>query len=392
MKNKTSWFYRHFLDNRFAIAAFNVLLVLLVLWLFTKIGWVFTPITHFIGIVAPPFVFAGILYYMLNPIVNWLDRHKVNRNLAIGLVFLGVLALLVLAIVKLVPPIERQVTSMVNDWPTYWNAFNQWVTELNERQDLISQADLNQLGEEIKAAVSGREGLIVTGTVTQIQNLVGVVGNVVITVGTAPIILFFMLKDGRKFPKLLLTVVPVKLRKSVGEMLHEMNEKVGSYVQGQLTVAMAVAIIFMIGYSVIGLRFALVLGLIAGPLNLIPYFGSALAMVPALIVGLMASPKMFLLVIVVFLCEWLLETQLISPFVMGSKLEMHPITIVVVLLTAGNMFGLAGVILGIPGFAVLRIIAVRLFKWYQQVSGLYAEPGESVPWPAPQPNQESVKK
>ncbi|WP_225046727.1 AI-2E family transporter [Lacticaseibacillus kribbianus] len=391
MKSKTSWFYRHFLDNKFAITAFNLLLALLVVWVLTKIGWVFKPVGNFIGIVAPPFVFAGILYYMLAPIVNWLTRRKVNRNLAIALVFLGVLALLVLAVVKLVPPIERQISSMVNDWPSYWGAFTRWLTDLNDSQDLIAQKDLNQLGNEIMAAVSGREGLIVSGTITQIQNLVGVVGNVAITVGTAPIILFFMLKDGAKFPGLVLPIIPVKLRQSVGEMLHEMNEKVGSYVQGQLTVAMAVAIIFMIGYSLIGLRFALVLGLIAGPLNLIPYFGSALAMVPALVVGLMMSPRMFLMVILVFFVEWLLETQLISPFVMGSKLEMHPITIVVVLLTAGNMFGLAGVILGIPGFAVLRIIAVRLFKWYQQVSGLYAEPGESVPLP-PAPNPESVKK
>jgi predicted PurR-regulated permease PerM len=147
-------------------------------------------------------------------------------------------------------------------------------------------------------------------------------------------------------------------------------------VQGQLTVAMAVAIIFMIGYSLIGLRFALILGLIAGPLNLIPYFGSALAMVPALIVGAVTSPQMLIAVIITFFVEWLLETQLISPLVMGSKLEMHPITIVIVLLTAGNLFGLAGVILGIPGFAVIKIVVTRFFSWYQQVSGLYDETKE----------------
>jgi predicted PurR-regulated permease PerM len=139
---------------------------------------------------------------------------------------------------------------------------------------------------------------------------------------------------------------------------------------------MAVAIIFMVGFSVIGLKFALVLGLIAGPLNLIPYFGSALAMVPALIVGATTSPKMLIAVIITFFVEWLIETQLISPLVMGSKLEMHPLTIVIVLLTAGNLFGLVGVILGIPGFAVIKIIVTRLFHWYQQVSGLYPEPSD----------------
>jgi len=94
-------------------------------------------------------------------------------------------------------------------------------------------------------------------------------------------------------------------------------------------------------------------------------------MIPPLIMGALTSPRMILAVIVVFFIEWLIETQLISPLVMGSKLELHPITIVVVLLTAGNLFGLVGVILGIPGFAVLKIVVTRFFSWYQQVSGLY---------------------
>ena len=166
-----------------------------------------------------------------------------------------------------------------------------------------------------------------------------------------------MLKDGDKFTPMVLHIVPTKLRRSVKQMLHEMNEKVGSYVQGQITVALCVAVMFMVGYSVIGLRYGLIFGLLACPLNLIPYFGSALAMILA--------------VIIVFFIEWLIETQVISPLVMGSKLELHPITIVVVLLTAGNLFGLVGVILGIPGFAVLKIVVTRFFSWYQQVSGLY---------------------
>ncbi|WP_125703986.1 AI-2E family transporter [Lacticaseibacillus daqingensis] len=391
MTNKHTWFYRHFLDNKFAIAGFNVLMALLIIWVFTKIAWVFQPVANFLGIVAPPFVFAGVLFYLLNPIVTWLVRRGLHRNLAIAIVFIGLVGVLAAAILKLVPSIERQVTSLINYWPDYWAAFSKWLTDLNANQDLIAQKDLNQLGSEIMSALSGKEGLIVSGTVAQIQNLVGMVGNVVVTVGTAPIILFFMLKDGDKFTPLILQVVPNKLRASMTQMLHEMNEKVGSYVQGQITVAIAVGIIFMVGYSLIGLKFALVLGLIAAPLNLIPYFGSALAMVPALIVGLMTSPKMFIMVIVVFFVEWLLETQLISPFVMGSKLEMHPITIVVVLLTAGNMFGLVGVILGIPGFAVLRIVVVRLFRWYQQVSGLYEDPQPEPSAPLPAPAQPDKK-
>jgi len=327
--------------------------------------------------VAPPFVLAGILYYLTVPIIDWLEKHKIKRGWAIAGVFLVLLALIIWGVLRFIPAVESQLSNIIKSWPTYWNEFTQWLSDLNDKQTLISQKDLNHLGNEITSSFQGKQSNLLTGTVSQIQNVIGIVGNVVVTVATAPILLFFMLKDGAQFPTNLVKLFPVKIRDSIREMLTEMNSKVGSYVQGQITVAMAVAIMFMIGYSVIGLKFGLIIGLLAGPLNLIPYLGSALAMVPALIIGLTTSPQMFFAVIVVFFIEWLLETQVISPLVMGSKLEMHPVTIVVVLLTAGNLFGLVGVILGIPGFAVLKIIVTRIFVWYQQVSGLYQEPVDS---------------
>ncbi|MFD1483921.1 AI-2E family transporter [Lacticaseibacillus baoqingensis] len=376
MEKKASWFYRRFLNSKFTTAILNLLLVLLVVWVFTKIAWVFEPVMAFLRVVAPPFIFAGVLFYLLNPLVIRLTRFGVKRVWAIAIVLLAVLALLIIAVLKFVPTVERQFTNILQSYPTYWHDFTTWLIDLNDHQDLISQRDLEQIGNELMTAINDKRGTLAASTVAQLQNLVGIVGNVVVTVATAPIILFFMLKDGDEFAPKLVALFPVKLRASIHQMLHEMNAKVGSYVQGQLTVAMAVALIFMVGYSLIGLRFALVLGLIAGPLNLIPYFGSALAMVPALIVGAVTSPKMLIAVIITFFVEWLLETQLISPLVMGSKLAMHPITIVIVLLTAGNLFGLAGVILGIPGFAVIKIVVTRFFSWYQQVSGLYEETKE----------------
>lgn len=370
---RTTWFYKRFLNSKFTIAILNVTLVLLAIWVFTQISWVFKPVWAFVNIIAPPFIFAGVLYYLLNPLVTWLTRRKLPRPAAIAIVLLLLLGVLVIGVIKLVPPIEQQFTNIIQTYPTYWRRAVAWLTALNANQELISQQDLNALGKEIMDSLSLSKGSIVSGTVSQLQNLVGIVGNVVITVSTAPIILFFMLKDGASFAPKVVKLFPTKLRDSLASMLAEMNHKVGSYVQGQLTVAMAVAIIFMTGFSVIGLKFALVFGLIAGPLNLIPYFGSALAMIPALIVGAMSGPKMLIAVIVTFFIEWLIETQVLSPLVMGSKLAMHPVTIVIVLLTAGNLFGLAGVILGIPGFAVLKIVVTRFFSWYRQASGLYNE-------------------
>ena len=155
-----------------------------------------------------------------------------------------------------------------------------------------------------------------------------------------------------------------------------MNQQVSSYIRGQLTVAFAVAVMFMIGFSIIGLEYSITLGIVAGVLNLIPYLGSFLAMIPAIFLGIVGGPVLLLKVIIVFVIEQTLEGRFVSPLVLGSQLSIHPITILFVLLTSGKLFGLVGVILGIPVYAAAKVIITNVFQWYKQVSGLYELPVE----------------
>lgn len=106
-------------------------------------------------------------------------------------------------------------------------------------------------------------------------------------------------------------------------------------------------------------------------MNIIPYLGSILATIPALVVALVDSPSMLIKVIIVFSIEQIIEGRVISPQILGSNLKMHPITIIFVLLTGGKLFGVVGVLFGIPGYAILKIIVVHIFQWYQSYSGLY---------------------
>jgi len=124
------------------------------------------------------------------------------------------------------------------------------------------------------------------------------------------------------------------------------------------------------------------LALLAGVLNLVPYLGSFLAIIPILIIALVSSPAMLVKVIIVFAIEQTLEGRLIQPLILGSKLKIHPVTIIVVLLTAGKLFGIPGVILGIPAYAVMKVIFEHLFKRYQTYSGLYEQDYNPAPKPS----------
>jgi predicted PurR-regulated permease PerM len=157
-----------------------------------------------------------------------------------------------------------------------------------------------------------------------------------------------------------------------------MNAQVSSYIRGQLTVAFAVAIMFMIGFSIIGLDYAITLGIAAGFLNLIPYLGSFLALVPAVFLGIVGGPVLLVKVLVVFVIEQTIEGRVISPLVLGSQLSVHPVTILLVLLTSGKLFGLVGVILGIPAYAAIKVVIANVFEWYKRISNLYEEETEVV--------------
>lgn len=373
MPNKpANWFTRLFLNNKGTIYLLNILLGLLVIWLASKLTWLLDPVAQFLAIVAPPVIIAGILYYLLVPLVNLLERHwHFRRTLTIAGLFILIVLLLALGMRQFIPAVQSQVNSFIAAAPQYWQEITKISREFADQQHWPGFIDMNEIGHDLANFFTGKSGSLVNGTFSQLNNLINVVGNVVVTIATAPFLLFFMLKDGAEFPHTVVKLFPERYQKTLLELFSEISTKVGQYIQGQLTVALFVSIIFMIGYSVIGLKFALALGLLAGPLNLIPYLGSAVAMVPALIIGALTSPKMLIAVIIVFFIEWLLETQVISPLVMGSNMAMHPVTIALVLLTAGKLFGLLGVILGIPGYAVIKIIVSRLFNWYRHNSSWY---------------------
>lgn len=139
------------------------------------------------------------------------------------------------------------------------------------------------------------------------------------------------------------------------------------------------ATLFYVGYRIIDLDYALLLSISAGLLNLIPYLGSILSAVPALIIGAFVSPWKVLQVILVLSVEQLIEGRVVSPQILGSKLDLHPLVILFILLIAGSLFGFMGLILAVPGFGVLRVIWNLFFEWLRESYDYYDEVVEKNP-------------
>ena len=377
-KNKKSrpisWFWRWFLNNQGVTSLLVVLLVLLIVFLFTKVSYLFEPIWQFLAIVGLPIILAGILYYLMNPVVDYLEKQRIPRIYSIIGLFVLVVALIVWGSVVIIPKIQEQTVSFVGNFPKYVDTIDNKLTEIL-RDPLFNQFrdQLESAGEKFVSSAGDMLQDISKSTVQSLGSFVGAVATVLVAVLTMPFILFYLLKDGKQLAPYFVKFLPTRMRKPTLKVLAEMNDQVSSYIRGQLTVAFAVAIMFMIGFAIIGLDYAVTLGIVAGFLNLIPYLGSFLAMIPAVFLAIVAGPVMLVKVLIVFALEQTIEGRLISPLVLGNQLAIHPVTILLVLLTSGKLFGIIGVILGIPVYAAAKVIISHVFEWYTTISSLYEE-------------------
>ncbi|RRJ61768.1 AI-2E family transporter [Paenibacillus oralis] len=365
-------FKKLFINNRFVLFLLILLLIGLNIFVFTKISFVFTPVTVLLKTVLLPILLTGAIYYLLNPLVDWLEGRKVRRVYTITALYLFIAGIITVVIMSVVPLVKEQVTGLIENIPQY-------STEIQGQfEDLIGGNFFSQLQEstgfnpnDLGNTLSEQATALLNSAWSGIGGFIGAVKNVVLAIVTVPFILFYLLKDGKKLPHFILRFVPVRLRQQTHHVMTEMNGQISSYIRGQIIVSFCIGALMYVGFLIIGLDYSLVLAIIAAFTSIVPYLGPAIAITPALIIALVTSPIMLVKLIIVWTVVQLIEGKFISPQIMGKTLKIHPITIIFVILTAGNLFGVLGIILAVPGYAVLKVICTHLFQWFERRSGLY---------------------
>ncbi|EAE9592624.1 AI-2E family transporter [Listeria monocytogenes] len=378
MKGSFTKFKQFFIENKFVLGLLIFLLVALDIYVLTKIAFIFDPLMVILKTVAAPIILAGISYYLFNPIIDWLEKHKWKRGWAIALLYLVIIGLLILLFSFVIPAVKDQIVSLFKSFPGYWDQITQKFDEFS-RSSLFDQLKdkLNTNMSDIMKTLSAKGTSVINSAISSIGSIVGTVTEVVLAIVTTPLVLFYLLKDGKKLPDFLLKMLPVNGRAHTRQVLGEANHQISSYIRGQIIVSLCIGILLFIGYLIIGLPYALTLAIIAACTSIVPYLGPAIAITPAIIIAIVTSPWLLIKLIIVWCVVQLLEGKFISPQVMGKTLKVHPITILFVILVAGNLFGVLGVIFAVPGYAVLKVIVTHVFIWFKRISGLYGEQPES---------------
>lgn len=367
-----TWFWRWFLDNQLVSGLLILSLLLINLILFSQTSYLFNPLKDFISAIGVPVACGAVIYYLVKPIYDYLLNKKVPKGIAILLVMVGVIVIFIMIITSLVPIIQKQLLDLVSQLPYYYQIISEQVENFMQTGLFETiQEQFNKINTDFIQSITERLNGILNFTFSGIGSVVGIIGDIVITVMTMPVILYYLLKDGNKVIPFVTRMFPTRSQHKISVMLNEMNQQVSSYIRGQITVAICVGFTYIIGYTLIGLPYGVTIGMIAGLLTIIPYIGSIIGLTPALIIGFVTNPTLALHVLLVFVIEQLIESRVLQPLILGSSLKMHPVTILIILLAAGKMFGLVGLLIAVPVYAVVKVFITHFFAWYKEYSGLY---------------------
>jgi predicted PurR-regulated permease PerM len=294
---------------------------------------------------------ASIIVYLVNPLVNLLERRIKSRTWAVLLAYLAFLVILAVAIALLVPLVGREFAAFSTDLPGYISTVERWIEDFDRYLDRTA---IGRMVDLDPATVLSRAAGAVAA---DIQNIVAIIPATIAILGQILLVLVISL-----YILLLLPKMHEKFKAAASDELKGVYERfvvylggqVSKYVKGQLILMTAVGLVTGLGLWVIGLPYAVVLGIVAGLFEIIPYFGPVLSGVVAITVALTVSPATALLALLVVVVVQTLESNTLSPLILGKTVEINPLVVLLVLLVGGELLGILGIILAVPVFVILR--------------------------------------
>lgn len=339
------------------------LLVLATLaFVLTKVSFLLHPIGTFFSTLFAPILISGFLYYMLNPLIEILTKKlHLKRIFAVILVFLLLIAIIALVFMAVLPNLIKQISQLAASIPDLIQQIENTIREL-AKSPTFKHFDINQ--ELAKWDLS--YGSIIQKFMSSLANSLGSVfstlTSAIVLIITVPFILFYMMKDGPKVLPGILKFIPEKRKEQVATLCGEMNHTLASYISGQMIECLFVGTFTFLGYLLFGIDYAFLLGVIAGLTNLVPYLGPYLGLMPAIFVTIFTNPIQSLICCGVVLVVQQIDSNIIYPNVIGKSLSIHPLTIIFILLVAGNLAGLLGIFLGVPLYAIAKTIIAFVYR------------------------------
>lgn len=337
----------------------GVLLSLIILYFVWQLRPMLQYVFLFLKAILAPFLAAMIISYVLNPVVSMLAARKMPRSIAVLLIYAVFLTTLAVIAINLIPMFIEQLEEL-----------NEHLPEMTlHAQSLMRNMNSRLIPPGVEMGMNNwffqLENRLATGISHFLDNI-GSTINLLFNAFIVPFLVFYILKDFDVFERTLVSCLPRSRRKSIVTMLKDIDEALGNYIRGQFLVCIIIGVLAYIGYALIGMPYALLFACVVALFDIVPYLGPFLGAAPAIVMASTISWRLVLMVAVVnTLCQ-MLESNIISPQVVGRSLHLHPLLIIFALLVGGEVAGIVGLILAVPLFAAGKVVLQHFLAYYMK--------------------------
>lgn len=316
-----------------------------------------------------PVFFSFVLAYLFNPVVNYLEnKFPISRGMASALMMIALVIFMAFALITLMPYIAEQielaadkVPEMLKTFQTKMQALNDYLKEAlgQYAQDLNLVSEIKKVLDSVKENLTSSIGAIFSGLYSVLIACLFLV--------FIPLITFYFLKDAYKIKRIFFGLIPPRYRDSANKRVEQMDTILSSFIRGQAIVVLILAVLYSVGLSLIGLPFAVIIGVIAGIGDIIPYLGTIIGFLISMVIGLahFGAVNKLLLVMLIFAVVKGTENWFFYPKIVGREVGLHFIWVLVSIVVFGKLFGFWGLLVAIPSAAGFKIYVTDLVTYYK---------------------------
>jgi len=333
-------------DKRLNFGINIAISVIIFFYLLHKLSWLITY-----------FSVAFILAYFFDPLYEFLLKKRTPKIFSILLIFSIIIALMIVIIFLVIPSLINQLTILYNEVPNLFEDYQKLILSIKPQlSNFINPENVEIL---IKENFSELQKNILGFSQNIIFYLSGMVSSITFGIVIIPLILFYLLRDMLIFKENLYNFVSKKNKEEFKEIVERIDTIISGFIRGRLMVCTIVGILIGVGLYLLDLKFALIIGIISGILNIIPYLGPIVGLFLALIFALGQPWWILLLIIFLFVFANQVEAIYLNPTILGKELGLHPLTVIFSMLVCGQILGILGVLIAVPLVAILKVLFVK---------------------------------
>ena len=281
-----------------------------------------------------PFLIAAFITYLLHPIIEKIHEGGLHRGLAVGIIYVIFFGGIGLAVYKGLPEMIKQLKDLSESVPELANQYMGFIDMIQKKTETWPDGIQEKVNESI-VAIEQKLALLLEKIINMIMEIISSFFTIVLI----PFISFYMLKDFTAIKKVVWYITPRKWRKAGTHFLRDVDKSLGNYIRGQIFICFVIGSLSAILFWIFHMKYPLLLGLIIGITNVIPYFGPVIGAIPAVIIASAISVKMIIITVCIVLVMQFLEGNILSPLIVGKSLHMHPLVIILALLIRWRIGG-----------------------------------------------------